>query len=236
LRFLTSYPRDFSDDALDAMAAAPRICRYLHLPVQSGSNAVLQRMNRGYTIEEYEALLERARSRMPDVRLAGDMIAGFAGETDADHQASVQLLRRARYKSCFVFKYSPRSGTVAERRLEDDVPEGVKKARNLELLETQAEISLALHESSVGSVLDVLVEDFGTLRKDTVQDGIRLGWRTAPRNRDWVRLRGRTTGDEIVAFDGPENLVGSLTRVRATRATQLTILGEWAEAVREEAG
>ncbi|RYF02526.1 MAG: radical SAM protein, partial [Deltaproteobacteria bacterium] len=127
LRFLTSYPRDFGDDALDVMAACPRICRFLHIPAQSGSNRVLRRMNRGYTVEAYLDLLTRARARMPDICLAGDMIVGFSGETDADHEASMQLLRQARLKSCFVFKYSPRDGTVAARRLPDDVPDAVKK-------------------------------------------------------------------------------------------------------------
>ena len=117
LRFITSYPRDFTDEALDVMAAAPRICKYLHIPAQSGSNRVLKKMNRGYTVEQYLELLERARSRMPDIRLAGDMIAGFPSETEEEHQASIRLLEAARYKSCFIFKYSPRPGTLSNRRL-----------------------------------------------------------------------------------------------------------------------
>ena len=236
LRFLTSYPRDFGDDALDVMAAAPRICRYLHIPAQSGSNAVLQRMNRGYTVEAYEDLLLRARQRMPDIRLAGDMIAGFPGESDADHAASVAMLRRARYKSCYVFKYSPRSGTLAARRYPDDIPEGLKKARNLELLEVQAEVTRTLFDSYVGQRLDVLVEDQSRLRDDSEPavhesqgGGVHLGWHNRTRPSGWVRLRGRTPGDEIVAFDGPVELIGRLTQVRAVRATPLTIMAEWCQ-------
>jgi len=219
LRFVTSYPRDFDDAALDAMKAAPRICRYLHLPVQSGSDRMLQLMNRGHTVDVFRGLLERARERMPDVTIASDFIVGFPGETDADHEASVELLRWARFKSCFVFKYSSRSGTVAHRRFTDDIPNELKKQRNLELLDTQAEISLAHNRGRVGQDLEVLVEGHSKLRvhSDRVQvSGVMAGK---------VRLVGRTPGDEIVAFDGDATLVGRMVTVRATDATPLTILG-----------
>jgi len=225
LRFITSYPRDFSDEALDVMAAAPRICRYLHIPAQSGSNTMLRAMNRGYTVEEYDALLERARARMPDIRLAGDMIVGFPGETDADHEASLRMLERARYKSCFIFKYSPRPNTVAVRRFEDTVPEAVKKVRNQELLELQNRISLENHQAMVGTDLSVLVEGESKLRaKPELQNNIAIGWLKQPSEQ--TRLIGRTQGDEIVVFDGPRSLIGSMTTVRATGATPLTIQGE----------
>ena len=229
LRFITSYPRDFTDDALDVMAECERICRYLHIPAQSGSNRMLKAMNRGYTVEEYEGLLERARSRMPNIRLAGDMIVGFPGETDADHQASIEMLKRARYKSCFVFKYSPRSGTVAHRRLEDDVPEGVKKVRNIELLETQNAISQEVLGGYVGQTLQVLVEDFGKFKKAPPPPGeVVIGWQKPKVESSWKQLRGRTEGDEIVVFEGPSDLLGTITEVRALRATPLTVHGEWA--------
>ena len=183
LRFLTSFPRDFGDDALDVMAQSPRICRFLHIPAQSGSNAVLKRMNRGYTVEMYLDLLARARARMPDICLAGDMIVGFSGETDDDHQASIRLLQQARYKSCFVFKYSPRPGTVANRRLDDDVPDAVKRARNLEILAVQSAISQAQHERHIGKPIEVLVEGTNKLRRipaqqpqPTAADQVVLGW------------------------------------------------------------
>ena len=225
LRFITSYPRDFTDDALDVMAQAPRICKYLHIPAQSGSNTMLKKMNRGYTVEEYLSLLERARKRMPNIRLAGDMIVGFPGETDEDHALSIELLRQARYKSCFIFKYSPRPGTVSIRRLEDDVPEAVKKERNIELLDIQSQISLELHKGYEGQELEVLVEGESRLRQKVQQPGeVKLGWVKPPE--DLVRLVGRTEGDEIVAFTGPRSLIGSITTVHATGATNLTIQGE----------
>ncbi len=226
LRFITSYPRDFSDDALDVMAAAPRICRYLHIPAQSGSNTMLRSMNRGYTVELYESLLERARSRMPDIRLAGDMIVGFPGETDEDHEASLRLMERARYKSCFIFKYSPRPNTVATRRYEDTIPESIKKVRNQELLELQNRISLENHQSTIGTNLSVLVEGESKLRaKPELQNNISIGWLNK-RSNEQTRLIGRTQGDEIVVFDGPRSLIGTMTTVRSTGATPLTIQGE----------
>lgn len=230
LRFVTSYPRDFSDEALDAMASCERICPYLHVPAQSGSNAMLRGMNRGYTVEEYYAFLDRARERMPDLRLSGDMIAGFPGETEDDHEASLALLERARYKSCFIFKYSPRPGTVAIRRFEDDIPEEVKKRRNAELLEVQARISLENHRAHIGSTFDVLVESESRLREEKpIPGGIKLGWKTDTRPSDWVRLVARTTGDEITVFDGPKTLIGDIVKVTVTDATPLTLSGVWAE-------
>jgi tRNA-2-methylthio-N6-dimethylallyladenosine synthase len=236
LRFLTSYPRDFGDDALDVMAQSPRICNYLHIPVQSGSNSVLKRMNRGYTVEGYFDLLARARQRMPDIRLAGDMIVGYCGETAADHQASLALLRTARYKSCYVFKYSPRTGTVAHRRLEDDVPDGVKKERNLEMLAVQSEVSLAHHRGLIGQTVEVLVEGFNPLKatpptpSSPTPDLVQLGasGRRADVQLDpgHVRLMGRTVGDELVAFEGPAAWVGERRMVRGVAATPLTLLAQ----------
>ncbi len=222
LRFVTSFPRDFDDQTLEVMAAAPRICRYLHLPVQSGSDRMLRAMNRGHDVSVFRGLLERARARMPDVTIASDFIVGFPGETDDDHRASLDLLRWARFKSCFVFKYSPRSGTVADRRFADDVAEAVKKGRNLELLDAQAEISLAHNRARIGARLEVLVESHSKLRAHV--DHGRVHINGAP-TRGKVRLVGRTRGDEIVAFDGDAGLIGAIVTVRATDATPLTLLG-----------
>ena len=234
LRFLTSYPRDFGDDALDVMAAAPRLCKYLHIPAQSGSDTMLARMKRGYQVGPYLDLLARARARMPSIALSGDMIVGFPGETEADHAASIALLRAAQYKSCYIFKYSPRPGTVSARRLEDDVPEAVKKARNLELLQVQNAVSLQRHAAQVGQPLHVLVEGASKLKAAPVPaDGaVRLGWAAKPSlPKGWQRLVGRTGGDEIVVFDGPTALIGQIAQVRGVGATPLTVLAELAQAV-----
>lgn len=164
LRFVTSYPRDFGDDVLQVIRDHPRICRYLHVPAQSGSNAQLKAMNRGYTVEEYFEFLDRARAHLhqPEIgrplAVAGDIIVGFPGESDADFLATARLLERARYKNCFIFKYSPRPGTVAYDKLPDDVPEAVKRRRNNELLALQQRISAEVGAEYVGMELDVFVE------------------------------------------------------------------------------
>lgn len=171
LRFVTSYPRDFGDDVLQVMRDSPRICRYLHVPAQSGSNTVLKRMNRGYTVEEYLEFIDRARHflHQPEIdrplTLAGDIIVGFCGETEEDYNATVTLLERARYKNCFIFKYSPRPGTVAFDRIEDDVPDAVKKRRCNDLLAVQHRISDEIAQEYVGSTMRVFVE--GVSVRDT---------------------------------------------------------------------
>lgn len=163
LRFVTSYPRDFGDDVLEVMRDHPRICRYLHVPAQSGSDRVLGLMNRGYTVAEYLEFLDRARAivHQPEVgrplTLAGDIIVGFPTETEADHDATKRLLERARYKNCFIFKYSPRPGTTAFDRLADDVPDETKRRRNAELLSLQQDISANVGREFVGQTLDVFV-------------------------------------------------------------------------------
>ncbi|MEX2215387.1 MAG: radical SAM protein, partial [Phycisphaeraceae bacterium] len=158
LRFVTSFPRDFGDDILRTIAQRPRLCRYLHLPVQSGSNRILKQMNRGYTVEEYRGLLQRIRRILPDATIASDIICGFPGETEEDHRATCDLLREAMFKNCFIFKYSPRPGTAAIDRFEDDVPDAVKRARNNELLHIQSRNSDAIHRGYVGKTLRVFVE------------------------------------------------------------------------------
>ncbi|MFO0872368.1 MAG: MiaB/RimO family radical SAM methylthiotransferase [Phycisphaerales bacterium] len=158
LRFVTSYPRDFGDDALSVIAESPRICRYLHVPPQSGSDRILKLMNRGYAVGEYLDFIDRARSFLPDAGISGDFIVGFPTETDDDFAATVALLERVRFKNSFIFKYSPRPGTTAIERFEDDVPDEVKRWRNNHLLAVQGRISAAEHRALVGRTLDVFVE------------------------------------------------------------------------------
>ncbi|MBL0870983.1 MAG: MiaB/RimO family radical SAM methylthiotransferase [Phycisphaerales bacterium] len=164
LRFVTSYPRSFGNDVLQVIRESPRICRYLHVPAQSGSNRMLQAMNRGYTVEQYLEFLDRARQflHQPEINrpltLAGDIIVGFPGETEEDHEATKTLLRKARYKNCFIFKYSPRPGTTAYDKLADDVPDEVKRRRNNELLALQQQISDEVGKEIIGRTLQVFVQ------------------------------------------------------------------------------
>jgi tRNA-2-methylthio-N6-dimethylallyladenosine synthase len=181
LRFVTSYPRDFGDDVLEVMRDHPRMCRYLHVPAQSGSNRLLQMMNRGYSVEEYLEFLDRAKQYLhqPEIgrplTTSGDFIIGFPSETDEDFELTKDLVRRARYKNAFIFKYSPRPGTPAFDKLADDVPEAVKRRRNNELLALQTEISHQISLEQVGSTFDVMVEGLSpkSLRKRGVTQGQR---------------------------------------------------------------
>lgn len=227
LRFVTSYPGDFTDDILEAMRDLPKVCEYLHIPAQSGSNTVLERMKRHYTAEQYVDLIERARAIVPGISLAGDFIVGFTGETDDDFEKTVALVERVRYSNTFIFKYSPRPGTAADRRLADDVPPAVKRERNMRLLDVQKRISLADRQRFIGETLEVLVEGFSKAAikaQDAEQTrGHEVGWRRSD------QLTGRTRGDEIVVFTGPASLIGRFVGVRITAATALTLHGDVVE-------
>ncbi|UCD76782.1 MAG: MiaB/RimO family radical SAM methylthiotransferase [Phycisphaerales bacterium] len=227
LRFVTSYPRDFGDDILQVMAECPRICRYLHLPAQSGSNRILKLMNRGYTVEDYLDLARRARRYLPDVSLAGDFIVGFSSETEEDFEQTRQLLRQVRFKNSFIFKYSPRPGTAAFDRMPDDVPDEVKRRRNNELLALQAEVSAAVHGEYVGRTVEVFVEQVSEKARKG-GGGVELGW-TRPDSAE-RQMSGRTGGDLITVFDlpdgmRPEGLLGQIVPVRVEAAAPLLLVG-----------
>jgi tRNA-2-methylthio-N6-dimethylallyladenosine synthase len=219
VRFVTSYPLDFGDDILQAMRDLPNLCEYIHVPAQSGSDAVLARMNRKYSRAEYDDLIGRARDIVPDVTLAGDFIVGFPGESPADHDASADLLRRCEYKNAFVFKYSPRPGTLAARKYADDVPDDVKKRRNNELLAIQAEMGERHHRRFVGRRVEVLVEGPSVKGAKALADG----------QTDRPQLMGRTRGDHIVVFQGPGELTGQYVDVEIADASSVTLMGRSAD-------
>ncbi|HBS29480.1 MAG TPA: tRNA (N6-isopentenyl adenosine(37)-C2)-methylthiotransferase MiaB [Phycisphaerales bacterium] len=242
LRFVTSYPRDFGDDVLEVIRDSPRICRYLHVPAQSGSDAVLARMNRGYTVGEYLEFIDRARGVLDEpekgrpLSIAGDIIAGFCAETEDDHRATAALLRRVRYKNCFIFRYSPRPGTAAFDRLADDVPEEDKRRRVNELLALQQSISDEVSREQVGREFEVFVQGVSAheAKREPSRGRVPLtvGGRASEREASApvVQLSARTEGDLIVVFDCPAGrsgaeLVGSLVRVKITAARGLTLFG-----------
>lgn len=134
VRFVTCYPGDFTDDIFEAMRDLPEVCEYLHIPAQSGSDAVLKRMRRRYTVGDYVDLIGRGRDFVPGLAVASDFIVGFCGETDKEHEASLRLIEQCRFKNIFVFKYSERPGTVAQKRTLDDVPQEVKRRRTDQLV------------------------------------------------------------------------------------------------------
>jgi tRNA-2-methylthio-N6-dimethylallyladenosine synthase len=208
LAFITSHPNFLSSELVAAIAGLPKVARYLHLPVQAGSNRVLKAMRRGYTVERYLARVEQLRAAAPDVELHSDFIVGYPGETADDFAATAALLLRVRFAQSYVFQYSPRPGTVAAE-LPDDVPKAEKERRNHELLAIQERICLQQHEALVGSVLEVLVE--------------------GPSPRDAGRLTGRTVHHRIVHFDADAAdqawLPGRYVPVRVDRALAHSLLG-----------
>lgn len=233
LRFVTSFPRDFSDQALQAMRDCSRICRYLHAPAQHGNNRMLKMMNRGYTIEQYRDFIDRARSLMPDISIASDFIVGFPSETDAEFEECCDIVRYAKFKNSFIFKYSPRPGTVAIDRYEDDVPESVKRVRNNRLLEVQGEICVENNRAMIGKTVDVMIEGESKLvsrRAAKNTTGVELGAGFARKpvaiEDPITQLVGRTRGDQVVVFDGPATLIGKILNVEIVNAEQMTLFGK----------
>ncbi len=224
LRFVTSYPGDFTDDILEAMRDLRTACEYLHLPVQSGSDAVLKRMRRQYTVGEYVDFVDKAREIVPGITLASDFIVGFCSETDDEHAESLALIERCQFKNIFVFKYSERPGTVAAKRITDDVPDDVKRRRNLEMLHVQEQIAIQANQNLIGQTMQILVEGYSKraikAQVAETERGQEIGSEVTG------QLVGRTRTDRIVVFAGEMNLVGRLIDVRVKAATALTLHGE----------
>jgi tRNA-2-methylthio-N6-dimethylallyladenosine synthase len=227
IRFVTSYPGDFSSDIFQAMRDLPKVCEYLHLPVQSGANAVLERMRRQYSVERFCELVDEARALVPGVTVATDLIVGFCGETEAEFEQSCALVRRCEFKNIFCFKYSERPGTVAAKRMPDDVPEEVKRRRNQTLLKIQEEVALRNHRAWLGRTVEVLVEGYSKAaikaQEGEQSRGSEVSWRRSD------QLVGRTRGDQIVVFPGRPEDIARLAPVRITGVTALTLHGELAD-------
>jgi tRNA-2-methylthio-N6-dimethylallyladenosine synthase len=215
IKFVTCYPRDFDERIFKALVDLPKVCRYLHIPAQSGSDRILKAMNRGYTAEQYLEIIYKAKEIVPDIAVAGDFIVGFPTETDEDFQKTVELVQKAKYKNSFIFKYSQRPGTRAEEKLADDVSNEVKKQRNNDLLAVQEAISAEINQAYIGKTLKVMVE--GTSKKGHLDNA---------NGKENPQLIGRSAGDYIVVFDGPEKLAGQIVDVEITRASALTLFGK----------
>ena len=215
------------------MRDCPRICRYLHAPAQSGSDRILKLMNRGYTRGEYEAFAAEALEILPDATIAGDFIVGFPTETDEDFEASCDMVRKLPFKNNFIFKYSPRPGTVAIDRFKDDISNEVKKFRNNVLLNLQTQTSARVHATWIGRTVDVLIEEVCTQRDaQPAIGGVELRWETkaAKMQSAPTTLRGRTGGDLIVSMDTPQganpsDLVGQIMPVLLQRGSALLLHG-----------
>jgi tRNA-2-methylthio-N6-dimethylallyladenosine synthase len=213
IKFITNFPRDMTDDLLDAVRSLPKVCPYLHVPAQSGCDEVLKRMKRLYTVGSYREMLHRCRERIPGVAISSDFIVGFCGETEESFQRTCDLVREARFKNSFIFKYSPRPGTKADELYPDDVAEETKRRRNNELLAIQNAISLQDQMTRIGQTLEVLVEGPS---KNTLKHDEGLG----PK-----QLTGRTRTDHIVVFEGNDRLIGRTVPVHVEDATAFTLFG-----------
>ena len=203
VRFTSPYPVDFTDDVIAALAEEPKLCKYVHLPVQSGSDAVLDRMRRGYRVADYRAIVAALRRAMPDIALSTDVLTGFSGETDDDHQATLALMREIRFDSAFMFAYSERDLTFAAKKLPDDVPPAVKQRRLAAIVALQEQISAEVFAAHVGRHQRVLVH--------------------GPSKRDPAQLMGRTDGFKTVILPAGVGAIGALVDVTIERATMATL-------------
>jgi tRNA-2-methylthio-N6-dimethylallyladenosine synthase len=206
IRFSTSHPKDMTDDVIHAMSRHENICKYIHLPIQSGSSTMLKRMNRGYTREWYLNRIAAIRKILPGCQLSTDIITGFCGETQEEHDETMSLLKEVGFIMAYNFKYSERPKTLAERKYEDDVPEEVKGARLAEVILHQRKYASRLTEKMVGKVYRVLVEGVSKKSDD--------------------KFYGRTTHNTVIVFDKGDLKPCDYVNVRAIECTTVTLLGE----------
>ncbi len=205
IRFSTSNPQDMSLNVIHSMAKHPNICKYIHLPVQSGSTSVLNRMNRQHTREEYTKLIDNIREILPECALSQDMIAGFCGETEEEHQDTLSLMEYVKYDFGFMFAYSERPGTPAEKRMEDDVPNNIKKRRLNEIIQLQQKHGLLRMEQFIGKTVEVLIE--GTSKKSDAH---------------W---KGRNSQNAVVVFPKGNEKIGDFVNVKVKSCTSATLIG-----------
>lgn len=206
VRFSTSNPRDMVDDVLHVIAKYENICNYIHLPVQSGSSVVLERMNRGHNREWYMERINRIKEIIPDCGISTDIITGFCGETEEDHQDTLSMMDWVGYDFAYMFFYSERPGTAAEKKFEDDVPLDVKKRRLAEVIELQQQQSLRSNEQDVGKTFKVLIE--GTSKKSDAE------------------LFGRNSQNKVIVFPRKDFEKGQYVNVKVNSCTSATLLGE----------
>jgi tRNA-2-methylthio-N6-dimethylallyladenosine synthase len=206
IRFSTSHPKDMQDAVLEIIAKYPNICNYVHLPVQSGNSRLLEMMNRGYTREWYLNRIEAIRRIIPGCGISTDIITGFCSETEEEHQDTMSLMKEVGYDFAYMFKYSERPKTLAERKFKDDIPEEVKSRRLQEIIDLQGKLSLESHQKDIGKVYEVLVENFSKKSKE--------------------QLSGRTGQNKTVVFPKEDFKPGDLVNVLIKSCTQATLKGE----------
>ena len=216
-KFITNYPKDMTDDLLQAIRDLPKVSRYIHVPLQSGCNDVLRIMKRGYTVEDYREMMHRLTETVPGCSVSSDFIVGHPGETEESFQKSVDSVREFRFKNSFIFKYSPRPGTKAFDLYPDEISEDVKRRRNNELLDVQNLISEEDNVAFIGRRVEVLVE--GLSKTELKRGNLEADRGKIP------QLTGRTDCDRIVVFDGNPRLAGTLAMVDIDECTATTLVG-----------
>lgn len=209
VRFTSPHPADATDSMIDAMENCPKVCKQLHLPLQSGSTQVLERMRRTYTAEEYRELVYKLRERIPEIALSTDVIVGFCGETDEDFTETYMLMEEIRFDSAFMFKYSDREGTLANKMLDDDVPEIEKGRRLNEIISLQEQISVDINQSMIGTAVPVLVE--GNSKRNSEQ------------------YHGKSATFKTTVFPKDMANIGDIVNVEIHSATAHTLIGQIAE-------
>ena len=236
IKFVTNYPKDMTTRLLETIRDLKKVSPYLHVPAQSGSDEVLKRMKRGYTVADYMAMIERIEAILPEAAISSDFIVGFCGETEDDFQRSVDLIRRCRFKNSFIFQYSVRPGTKAAERYPDDVPREVKARRNNELLAVQNEIAETDNQRFIGRSVEVLVE--GPSKKaagKSVEGGTNAGVDGGTNagvdgggvdDGEAIQMIGRTICDRIVVFAGRRRQAGQLMPVKIASANSHTLQGQ----------
>ncbi|MBP3253569.1 MAG: tRNA (N6-isopentenyl adenosine(37)-C2)-methylthiotransferase MiaB [Bacteroidales bacterium] len=206
VRFATSHPKDLSEKLIDTIASHKNICKYIHLPIQSGSDNMLKKMNRKYTVSQYLEKTDLIRRKIPDCALSTDVIAGFCGETEEDHRQTLEIFKRIGYDSAYMFKYSERPGTLASKKYADDVKEEEKVRRLQQIIDLQRELSLSSNKKDIGKTFEVLVE--------------------GESKRDKTKLYGRTSQNKVVIFDKQDNKKGDYILVEIENCTSATLFGK----------
>lgn len=207
IRFSTSHPKDITDEVIHTIAAHHNICKYIHLPVQSGNSRILERMNRTYDREWYKNRIDRIYEIMPDCAISSDIITGFCGETEEEHQDTLSIIEYSKYTMSYMFKYSERPGTLAARKYKDDIPEETKKRRLIEIVDVQAKSAYAHNQQDIGKTFEVLVDGVSKKSDDD--------------------LKGRNSQNKVCIFPRQEGVnIGDYIKVKVLRANSATLFTE----------
>lgn len=206
VRFATSHPKDISKELIDTIAKYDNICKYIHLPVQSGSNNMLKKMNRKYTIDEYKEKISWIRQAIPECSISTDIIAGFCSETIEDHKQTIEIMKWVEYDSAYMFKYSQRPGTLAAKKYEDDITEQEKTRRLEEIIDVQRELSLKSNQKDIGKTFEILIE--------------------GESKRDNTKLFGRNSQNKVIIVDKGNHKLGEYLNVKVNNCTSATLFGE----------